>query len=89
MEWSDPTEELLRTEKLKKAKSKKDHLLNTLMIKEMVTKMTGEIPALSCVIGMVDRLVEEATETGEVEMIWKQMIEDEKVLVKLEKKIEE
>ena len=89
MEWSDPTEEQRKTEKLKKAQRKKDHLLNTLMIREMMTKMAGEIPALASVMEVVDIMVEEAVETGEVEMIWRQMIKDEKVLRKLEKKIEE
>ena len=89
MEWSDPTEEQRKTEKLKKAQRKKDHLLNTLMIREMMTKMAGEIPALASVMEVVDIMVEEAVETGEVEMIWRQMIKDEKVLKKLERKIEE
>ena len=38
---------------------------------------------------MLDSIVEEAVETGQVEMIWTQMIDDEKVLRKLEMKIEE
>ena len=89
MEWSDPTEEQRKTEKVKKAQRKKDHLLNTLMIREMMTKMAGEIPALASVMEVVDSMVEEAVETGEVEMIWRRMIKDEKVLKKLERKIEE
>ena len=86
MEWSDPTEEQRKTEKLKKAQRKKDHLLNTLMIREMMTKMAGEIPALASVMEVVDIMVKEAVETGEVEMIWRQMIKDAKVLRKLERK---
>jgi hypothetical protein len=80
MDWTDPVVEMDRQTKQAEASRKKEHFLCTAMIRKMVVKMVEETPAASAVGKIIDEVVEEATITGIVENIWKELEEDNDML---------
>ena len=89
MDWTDPVVEMDRQTKQAEASLKKEHFLCTAMIRKMVVKMVEETPPASAVGKIIDEVVEEATITGIVENIWKELEEDNDMLDRIVQKIEE
>ena len=92
MDWvetPDPEIELARNFRSKEADLKKGRALNRYSVKNVVLEIVVSVVPLSTTNNIIDILLVKSVRVGRMELLWKEMAEDDRIKDDIRKRIEE